>query len=295
MNRLRLSATAALLVLPWLILLQVNSPVCAYAAVEPTQQAVSAFDSYVSSVQSRLAAQRRSSKGFTVLPGKSSDALSRLQKGEVILEGLTPSEKSDPPGAMLHHWRATAFVPGAKAEELERLLRNFAGYPQTFAPQVLRASVMAENGDYVEARMRVRQKHILTVVMDGTYDVTFGRLDERHGYSNSLSTQITEIGSPGTASERELSPAEARGFLWRLNTYWTYEEADGGLFVQVESVSLTRSIPRGLGWVIGTFVQSIPRESLEFTLRSVGNALRGTSGVKAGAAGLATARPAGVE
>jgi hypothetical protein len=122
--------------------------------------------------------------------------------------------------------------------------------------------------------MRVRQRHVLTVVMDTTYDVTFARFDALRGYSISRSTQINEIDSPGTRHERALSSSEEHGFLWRLNTYWSYEERDGGLYMQIESVSLTRSIPTGLGWAIGPFVQSVPRESLEFTLRSTCNALR---------------------
>jgi hypothetical protein len=62
--------------------------------------------------------------------------------------------------------------------------------------------------------------------------------------------------------------------MWRLNTYWSYEERDGGLYLQVEAVSLTRSVPRGLGWAIGPYVERVPRESLEFTLRSAVKALR---------------------
>ena len=110
--------------------------------------------------------------------------------------------------------------------------------------------------------------------MDTAYDVTFGRLDERHGYSISRSTRISEIDAAGTGAERELSASESHGFLWRLNTYWSYEERDGGLYMQIETVSLTRSIPRGLGWVVQPFVESVPRESLEFTLRSTCNGLR---------------------
>ena len=60
----------------------------------------------------------------------------------------------------------------------------------------------------------------------------------------------------------------------RLNTYWSYEERDGGLYMQIESVSLSRSIPNGLAWIIRPFVESIPRESLEFSLRAAANALR---------------------
>ena len=101
----------------------------------------------------------------------------------------------------------------------------------------------------------------------------FGRLDGAHGYSFSRSTKMAEISSAGTKEEHALSGDEEHGFLWRQNTYWSYEERDGGLAMQIESVSLTRSIPAGLGWAVGPFVESVPRDSLEFTLRSVCSAL----------------------
>jgi hypothetical protein len=112
------------------------------------------------------------------------------------------------------------------------------------------------------------------VVLDSTYDVNFGRLDAQHGYSNSVSTQISEIGQPGTRHEHALSDKDSQGFLWRQNTYWSCEEWDGGLYMQIESVSLSRGIPTGLGWAVKPFVESVPRESLEFTLRSTSNALK---------------------
>jgi hypothetical protein len=138
----------------------------------------------------------------------------------------------------------------------------------------MQAKVITQRDNHFEAWMRVRQRHVITVVMDTSYDIVFGRLDAQHGYSVSRSTRISEIDSAGTAEEHALSSSEEHGFLWRQNTYWSYEERDGGLYMQIESVSLTRSIPRGLGWVVQPFIESIPRESLEFTLRSACNALR---------------------
>ena len=85
---------------------------------------------------------------------------------------------------------------------------------------------------------------------------------------------MDEIAEAGTRGERRLTDGEEHGFLWRLHTYWSYEERDGGLYLQVEAVSLTRAVPRGLGWAIGPYVESVPRESLEFTLRSAVKALR---------------------
>jgi hypothetical protein len=243
-------------------------------AGEPASAAVAAFSSYVSGVELRLGQRHRSADAFLASTSSASQSVARLRGGEFVVEELTPSGGEALPGALLHHWRGTAFAPGATAADFERLMRDVNGYPQLFSPQVVQARVVAQKGDSMQTLMRVRQRHVITVVMDTAYDVNFGRLDERHGYSVSRSTRISEIDSPGTRDERVLPPNEAHGFLWQLNTYWSYEERDGGLYMQIESVSLTRSIPRGLGWAVRPFVESVPRESLEFTLRSTCNALR---------------------
>lgn len=244
-----------------------------HAMAEPTPAAVSAFDDYVHSAESRLSRQHQSAKGFLAPPLTAQDE-QRLRKGELIIEPITPLTGLPLPGALLHDWRGTAFATGAKAADFERLMRNINAYPQYFSPQVLQAKVITQQGDHLQALMRVRQKHILTVVLDTTYDITFGRLDAQRGYSISRSTKISEIESPGSKNERALGPSEENGFLWRLNSYWTYEERDGGLYLQIESVSLTRSVPNGLNWIIQPFIEKIPRESLEFTLRSTCDALR---------------------
>ena len=242
-------------------------------AEQASQVAIAGFDAYVRSFEVRLAAQHRQEAGFVVLAGPSAQTSARLRRGELVIENLTPAN-IDLPGAIIYHWRGAAFVPGATAADLERILRDFAAYPQIYSPQVLSANVLLQNDDRYRATMRVRQKHMISVVLDTTYDIVFGRLDGLRGWSISRSTHIDEISNAGTKSERVLTPADQHGFLWRLNTYWTYEERDGGLYMQIESVSLTRSIPTGLKWVVEPFVQKIPRDSLEFTLRAVCNALR---------------------
>jgi hypothetical protein len=233
------------------------------AGAEPTAAATAAFDAYVSTVETRLTRQHSAGDGFLAPEDEAG-----LRRGELVIEQLTPA-KGELPGALLHHWRGTAFAPGARAADFERLLRDFKDYPQRFAPQVLDAKVVTGDGDRMLAWMRVRQKHVLTVVMDTTYDVSFGRLDARDGYSASRSTKIFEMNG-----DRALTAKEEHGFLWRQNSYWTYEERDGGLYIQIESVSLSRSIPAGLGWAVKPFVESVPRESLEFTLRSACVAIR---------------------
>ena len=247
------------------------------AAGEPSPAAIAAFNAHIARVESRLATQHHSGDGFLVGVG-SAQIDAKLHRGDLIIEQLTAGDEADLPGAMLHDWRGMAFVPEATAAQFERLMKDFPGYRQRYAPQVTKAEVLSPKTDplpdHFTASMRVRQKHVITVVMDTTYDITFGRVDARHGYSLSRSTRINEIADGGTAEEHALNPQQDHGFLWRLNTYWSYEERDGGLYMQIESVSLTRAIPTGLGWIVGPYVKSVPRESLEFTLRATCNALR---------------------
>jgi len=238
------------------------------AVGQPAPATVAAFNSYVTTVEARLNERHRSRAGFLADAVPGSERGRRLLAGETLVEQVTPPGGDELPGALLHHWRGTAFARGAKTAEFERLLKNFNAYPQRFAPEVLQARVLGGAGDRLEASLRVRQKHVLTVVMDSDYAVEFGRLDAADGYSASRSTHIYEIAGAGTASERALGAGEEHGFLWRQNTYWSYEERHGGLLIQIESVSLSRAIPSGLGWALRPYVESVPRESLEFTLRS---------------------------
>lgn len=234
-------------------------------ADQPTAAAIAGFDRYVAAIEYQHAAA-----------GIISDPAIRLRllQGGTLIENLSPPGAANLPGALLHHWRGSAFVPGAKADEFDHLIRNFSAYPAVFSPQVLESRVLAQQNDEFQVRMRVRQRHVLTVVLDTTYDVKFARPDPQQVSSFSRSVRIDEIASAGTSGERTLTPSEDHGFLWRLDTWWTCQQADDGVYLQIESASLTRSIPAGLGWLIGPYVESVPHESLAFTLRAVCNALR---------------------
>jgi hypothetical protein len=81
------------------------------------------------------------------------------------------------------------------------------------------------------------------------------------------------VQNAGEPSEKEAAVGQDGGYLWRFYNYCSIEERSEGSYVQCESISLSRAIPTGFGWLVGPFVTSIPRESLEFTLGKMRNAL----------------------
>ena len=98
------------------------------------------------------------------------------------------------------------------------------------------------------------------------HDVVYRRHDATRASSRSTATRIAELEHAGTPREREKPSDQDRDYLWRLNSYWRFQQTPDGVLVECESVSLSRGIPWGLGVIVGPFVRSVPRDSLERTL-----------------------------
>jgi hypothetical protein len=136
---------------------------------------------------------------------------------------------------------------------------------------------VGRKGEEFQVYLRLVKKKVLTVVLDTYHEVHYFQVDATRWYSRSTSTRISEVENAGKADERVLPPGEGHGFLWRLNSYWRFQERDGGVYVECEAISLTRAIPVGLGWMIQPIIRSLPRDSLIHTLEATRSALTGSS------------------
>ena len=114
---------------------------------------------------------------------------------------------------------------------------------------------------------------MVTVVLDTEHDVNYFRDSPTRAHSRSSAIRIAEVENPDGPNEKEKEPGDNQGFLWKMETWWRLQEKDGGVYVQNHVVSLTRDLPTGLGWLIEPFITSIPKESLEFTLRATRKAV----------------------
>ena len=78
---------------------------------------------------------------------------------------------------------------------------------------------------------------------------------------------------PGERTEHELPPGRDHGFMWRLDTFWRFQERDGGVYMECRAISLSRDLPAGLGWLINPIIHSLPRDSMTNTLEATRRAL----------------------
>jgi hypothetical protein len=168
----------------------------------------------------------------------------------------------------------TVFIPGAKVADVLAVLEDYDRHAEYYAPDVERSKLESRDGDHFRVFLRFRRHKVITVVLDTEHDVHYFRDSESRAHSRSSATRIAQVENAGKSNEHEKTPGDDDGFLWRMETWWRMVEGDGGVYVQSEVASLTRDIPAGLGWLVGPFVTSIPKESLTFTLDATRTAVK---------------------
>lgn len=247
-------------------------------ATDLEPKTVEAFDRYVAVAQAQIDEQLSRGQPYLRVEGLPTDrraaAEAQLRAGQVLIERLDATGKSDRdkpilvPGGMIHHWIGSVFIPGATLTETLSLEEDYDHQQQYFHPDVMRSRILRHDGNDFTIELRLYKKKVITTVLETQHEVHYTLLDRTHAWSRSQSIRIQEVDNTGEPDERLEPEGHDRGLLWRMNTYWRFEEKDGGTYVECQSISLTRDIPTGLGWLIGGYVNSVPRESLDFTLEN---------------------------
>ena len=259
---------SSILVLLWLVAL------CASGhAAELKQKTTTAFDQYVAATEARFNQELRPGGTFLYVDGLSAEekrkAYEQLKHGEILVEKLetkAPGVSADVPDGMVHHWVGLIFIPGATLASTLPLVKDYDRRAELYKPDVSASRTLFHNGDEYKMFLRLHQKKFTTVDFNTTYDVHWGQVDPTKVFSNSISTRIAEVKDPAKPDGDELPVGSGHGYLWRLNTYWRFEEKDGGVYLQCEALSLTRDMPTGLGWLLKPLVTSIPKASLNRAL-----------------------------
>jgi len=241
-----------------------------------------AFDHYVALTQARNDEELKRDTNLLwvdgLAEGPRAEAYAALKSGEVKMQKLETldNRKGIPcPGGMIHHWTGLVFIPGAKLDEVLSVLEDYDKHSVYFAPDVERSKIESRSGDHFQVFLRFRRHKVITVVLNTEHAVDYFHDAPGKAHSRSSAVRIAEVENAGKGDEREKTPGDDGGYLWRMETWWQMQEGegDGGVYVQSEVASLTRDIPTGLGWMIKPFITSIPKETLKFTLEAARKAV----------------------
>lgn len=245
-------------------------PLLAYdvATTHLEPQTSHAFDQYVKGREAEMQGRSR----FMWCDAKVA-CLATLKQSGVMVASHNIKGVHEVPGGLIHDWQGATFVPGVKLDDTLAMLRNYDNHKNVYAPEVIDSKLLGRQDDHNRVYLRLRKKKIITVILNTEYDTVFERIDSTHGRSRSLSTRITEVADAETKDEHELAPGFDHGFMWRLNSYWRFEERDGGVYIECEAISLSRGVPMFLSTIMAPILRQLPRESLEKTLLATRRAL----------------------
>lgn len=199
-----------------------------------------------------------------------------LRAGEIVVKritsGVVPANEKFkvPDGTIMHVW-GSVFLPKVKMPELLRFLQDYDDHAGKFK-DVEKSRLVSRNGDNFKIFYRLsRSKAFVTAYYNTDLDVVYRTLDSKHLFSKSVATKIAELENPGTPGEKERPIGNDRGFLWRLATWWRFQETDLGVIVECESASLSRNIPEIVNWIPGLagYIRNTPVESMHSVIASL--------------------------
>ena len=261
----------------WLVLivLHVSAASVRVSGAELKRGTIDAFNHYVRVRETRITGEVANPTTFLWSDPQFASGdpsfLMNLRQGHIFIERLQTRDNGRPipiPDGLIHHWIGLIFVPGVTLREALALAQDYDHHQDVYKPDVQRSKLLNANGSDFRAFFRFYRKTIVTVSYNAQVEVRYYPVDATREYSRSYATRIAEVDDPGKATEHERPVGDDHGYLWRLNTYTRYAEKDGGVYIQVEFIALSRSIPFFLAWVANSYLQSVPRDYLTRILES---------------------------
>jgi hypothetical protein len=239
--------------------------------VELKTETLLAYATHIAAVDAAMEQRLREHRQFLWSDG-CAQRVEQLRKGATLAELSSGKRPIKAPDGLIHDWIGVICIPGRTIEETLALVQNYDNHKNVY-PEVIGSKLIGHEGNDFQIYLRLRKKKIITVILDTDHDVQYFSVDSKRWGCHSRTTRISEVEDVGKPTERLRPPDTGYGFLWRLDSYWRFEERDNCTYVECRAISLTRDVPRALAWIIEPMVLKLPRESLKGTLEATRRAL----------------------
>lgn len=234
-------------------------------AAELKAETLAAFAQHISSLEERLKARQGGEKFLGL--DDTAERREEMRRGAIRIEPSQGSGILDVKGGLIQDWTGTVFIPGVSLSHVLSIVQDYPKHAQIYKPEIVGATVQSHSGNDYAVRIRiVKSKLFLSVVLKTDHQIHFTTLSPEKAYSQAQATRIAEVAEAGKPGEHELPVGKDRGLLWGMRGYWFFEEADGGVYVQCQSVTLTRDVPFGMGKLFSPILRTLPTESLRGSL-----------------------------
>jgi hypothetical protein len=242
-------------------------------ALELKHDTLQAWDEYVQAVDARLKVPSPDRKQFLWID-ESPDRVRRVRAGEILVSPVGDHIPKHVPSGLIHHWMGATFIPNATVNHVFAVTRRYNRYKEFYKPLVIDAKPVSQTDTEDKFNMLLRNKALLSkTALDGDYSSSYVHLDERRWYSISYTTRIREIKDYGQPNEKELEPDVGSGYIWRVYSTVRFEERDGGVYVEIEAIVLSRDIPAAFRPLVNPIVRRLSKGSVLTSLQQTQEAV----------------------
>jgi hypothetical protein len=244
------------------------------SAANLNPETLKAWEEYVEVASAQI--QERLSPGHPFLlsdedPGRAA----KLRSGEILVSPAGPYIPKRVPSGLIHDWNGEAFIPNATLLNVLRVVRDYDCYKEVYHPTVVDSRALAIGESEDQFSMLLMNKSLIsTTALDSDFRSSFFRVNDQHWYSVSESMRIQEVADYGTSGQQMLPENEGTGLIWRIYSITRFEERDGGVYIELETIVLSRDIPILLRWIVDPIVRRVSRESLMTSFRQTEDAVR---------------------
>jgi hypothetical protein len=247
-----------------LILVRVH-PCVSAATLTPDTKA--AWDAYLQTANAAMQARLQPGAHFLWIDEQPGMAESLRMKG---LPHIRPIDSHIPkkiPSGLIHDWLGVGFLPDAKIEDIEAVVRDYDRYKEIYKPGVIDSISHGTDGLKDLFSMRLANRSVVAkTALDTDCEASYVRVDEHHWYGVSNTTHIQEIDKFGTPEQRTLPEDQGTGLIWRLSSITRLEERDGGVYAELEAIALSRDVPAAFRLFVMPIVRRVSRDSLDTSL-----------------------------
>jgi len=237
------------------------------SAAELKRPTLDAWQQYVRGANARMEARLAPDKPFLWID-ESAGRKARVRRGEVVVEPMTGRGTESVPDGLIHDWIGAIFIPNTTIRDLQEVAHDYDRYKNIYKPVVMDSHLLAASAEEQEFSM-TWQHHVLFVnaAIEGRYRARDFLVGPGRGYSIIEASRIQQIESYGHQGEHFLPPDTGSGFIWRMQSISRYEERDGGVYLEIEGIALSRDIPASLRWMVNPVVNHLSINSLATSLR----------------------------
>ncbi len=227
---------------------------------------VKAWRQYMRATESSMQSRLNTGKSFLWID-EAEGRNQQVRRGEIVVEPVAGHGRLNVPNGLIHHWIGAVFIPNVSARNLLAVVDDYESYKDIYKPAVVDSRALGSNAADQEFSM-VWLRHVLFVdaAVQGRYRAHTVVIDARRGYSAVDASCIQQIENYGHPGQRILPPDTGAGFIWRIHSVSRYQERDGGVYLEIEAIALSRDIPPSLRWMVNPVVNHLSINSLRTTL-----------------------------